>query len=205
VEPALAEDLDHLVVVGEHLGRERRDPVALGDAREVREQDGRDAVPLPRVGDEEGDLRAVLGGPHIRAVGDDRRCRATDGDERESVRVVDIDRPMGHPVQIGRAEEAEPDRFRGESLEELPDLGLVVGANGPDVDGRSATQDDVRFLFVGVGGTDAHAAVVGSVSCHRVAHCCGSAGRRHRGCALLRTPSRAYTGSTVRRTGLGWK
>ena len=91
---------------------ERRDPVLLGDLGEMGEQDRRDPAPLPRVGDQERDLGALVVDPHVGRVGDDRARVAGLGDQPEPIRVVDVDRPRGRPVEVRRAEEAKPDRLR---------------------------------------------------------------------------------------------
>ena len=57
-EARIVEHPEH-AVVGAHDGRrERRDVLPRGGLGEVREQHGRDPVPVPRIGDREGDLRA---------------------------------------------------------------------------------------------------------------------------------------------------
>jgi hypothetical protein len=65
---ALTEHLDHAMVGGEHLGGEGRDTVLLGQARKVREQDRRDASPLPGVRYQERHLRSVLAFPNVGGV-----------------------------------------------------------------------------------------------------------------------------------------
>jgi hypothetical protein len=147
---ALAEDLDHPVIGGHHLGGEGRDPVALGDPCEVGEEDRRDPVTLVRLGDEERDLGAVAGLPRVGGVGDHLGRLAGLRDERIAILVVDIDRPRGHPVEVRRAEEAEHDRLGRDAVEERPDRGSVIGADRADSDRRSVPEDDVDDAVVRV-------------------------------------------------------
>ena len=72
-------------------------PCSSAIAREMGEQDRRDPVPLPRVGDEERHLGPVAAGADVGGVGDDRRRLAADRDEREAVGVVDVDATTASP------------------------------------------------------------------------------------------------------------
>ena len=71
-EPGVVEDLEHAVVVGQDDGRERLDALGRRGLRQMREQDGGDAVALPGVGDGKGDLRPAGRPGDVRAVADDR-------------------------------------------------------------------------------------------------------------------------------------
>ncbi len=170
-EAALPEHVDHPVVVRQHLGGERGDVVHLGDAGEMGEQDRRDPVPLPRVGDEERDLGPVIAGADVGGVGDDRL--AADRHEREPVRVVDVDGPLRHPVERRGPEEAEPDRLRRERLQELADLRLVVGAYRADANRRPIAQHDVCLALARIRRAHAHVASVGLQRDHPIGCCYG--------------------------------
>ena len=128
---ALAKHLDHAMVRRQNLGGEGRDSVLLGQAREVREQDRRDASPLPGVRDQERHLRSGLALPNVGGVRDDRGWRAALGDQREAVGVVDVERPRRDPVEIGYAEEPKRDRLGRDLLQKRADRGLVVAAHRP--------------------------------------------------------------------------
>ncbi len=52
-KPALAEDVDHAEVLGEHLGEEQRDVVLFGDLGEMGQQERAEALALEAVGDRE--------------------------------------------------------------------------------------------------------------------------------------------------------
>jgi len=153
---AAPEHLDHPMVGREHLGRERADAVLLGDCRQMREQDRGDPPSLPRVRDQECDLgtprRVARAEPDVRCVGDDPPRRARLDDQREAVGVIDVDRPVGDPVEVDCSEEPEGDRLLGDAVEKRPDRGLVVEACRPDVDGRPVGQRDLRLALGGVCG-----------------------------------------------------
>ena len=70
-EPALAEDLDHPVVLGQHLRLEPADAALFGGLRQMREQRRGDAHALHLVGHRERHLGPVLGGRAVGRVGDD--------------------------------------------------------------------------------------------------------------------------------------
>ena len=144
-EPALAEDVDHAVVVGKNLGHKGRDAVLLGHLREVGQQDGRDAATLPGIGHQEGDLGPGRVDPHIYGVRHDRSGSAALDDQAEPVRIIDVHRPLGGPVDVGGAEEAEADRLGRDGLEEGPDRRTIVGPDRPDVDRRAVPEDDLRL------------------------------------------------------------
>ena len=67
-EPALAEDLDHAVVLRQHLCLEHRDTLLLGRLGEMREQDRAKPLPLNGIGDLEGDLRPIGAGAFVDRV-----------------------------------------------------------------------------------------------------------------------------------------
>jgi len=89
------------MVVRQDLGRERRDALLLGDLRQVSEQDRRDPVLLPSVGDEECKLSRMGAEPHVGSVSDDLRGLAGDGHEPEAIGVVDLDRPSRKRGTVG--------------------------------------------------------------------------------------------------------
>jgi hypothetical protein len=152
-EAALAEDLDHAVVLRHHLGEEGLDPVLLGDLGEVGEQDRPQPLALELVGDREGDLGAAGAGADVGAVAD----RAAAGvvrpaglaarrDEAVAPRVVDFAELARRGGQVARpGEEAERARVGPEPLEQLQQRRLVPAADRPQVDGGPVPQHDVRF------------------------------------------------------------
>src|SRR5450755_905652 len=75
---------------------------------------------------------------------------AADRDERKAVGVVDVNRPRGSPVDARPAEEPKHHRLVRERREECPDCGLVVGSNGPDVQGRAVAEHDVGLAVAGI-------------------------------------------------------
>ena len=120
-EAAVAEDVDHAVVVRQHLGGEDRDALLLRRGRELAEHDRRDAVALPaRRRRRTPPRRARRSSADVGAVRDDLLSRAGRRDERVAVGVVDVDRPLRDPVDVRHAEEAQADRLQRERLEEGP-------------------------------------------------------------------------------------
>jgi hypothetical protein len=61
-EAGLAQHLEHPVVLRVHPRDERRDPGHLGELGEVRQQDGRDPVPLPRITAKASSARLAVSG-----------------------------------------------------------------------------------------------------------------------------------------------
>ena len=95
-----------------HLGGERRDAVLLGHGGEMGQEDRRDPVPLPFVRDQEGHLGARRVDPDVGGVGQDAPRDAGLGHQGKAIGIVDVQRPRGHPIEIGSAEEPEADRLR---------------------------------------------------------------------------------------------
>ena len=140
-EARIVEHPEH-AVVGAHDGRrERRDVLPRGGLGEVCEQHGRDPVPVPRIGDREGDLRAARP-PDVGAVADDRVVRASHGEQRQPVR--GRGGLVRRPGEVhAPAEEAEPARLLRQRAEERAQPRLVLGRRGPHVDGRAIPEHDV--------------------------------------------------------------
>ncbi len=146
-EAALAEYVDHPVVVRQHLRDEGRDPLLLGYLGEMGQEGRGDPASLPRVGDEERDLGSVGVDSYVRGMGDDVGGIAGLGDQPEAIEVVDIGRPAGRPVEVGGAEEAERDRFRRQRVQKRADSGAVVRPDRAHAHGRSVAQDDVGLAL----------------------------------------------------------
>ena len=136
VEGALAgvaggrEHGQHRVVLGEHVGLQRRDSESQGARRQVLEQQGADALAASVVGDEEGHL--VAGRGHRLRRGEPDQPAVPLGDQSQRLRigehVVDV-RVGGMP---GHAEEPHPDRLVGHLLVQLVQRGAVTGPQRPD-------------------------------------------------------------------------
>jgi hypothetical protein len=139
-EAGLAQHLEHPVVLRVHPRDERRDPRGLGELGEVRQQDGRDPVPLPRIGDREGQLGTFDGLGDEAGVGDDRIVAASDGHESGAER----DHLIGRAVDVdAEAEEAKPARLLRQSAEEGGHAVHVCGDDGAQVEGGAVAQDDI--------------------------------------------------------------
>src|SRR5205823_11868481 len=95
-----------------------------------------------------GHLGVVGSLAHVSGVGDDRLRRPGLDDERIPIGVVDVDRPLDDPPEVGHPEEAKSDRLLRETLQKGPDPRLIVRAYRPDVDRRAVPQYDVRLALV---------------------------------------------------------
>jgi hypothetical protein len=70
-EAALAEDVEHLVVLGQHVGLEDGNPVFVRRLGEALEQQRPKAAALVRVRDREADLGPIVGGAVVARLADD--------------------------------------------------------------------------------------------------------------------------------------
>ena len=146
-EPAVAEHLDHLVVLGQHLGAEDLDPELAGRLGDLAEQDRAQPLFLHGVGDLHGHLgplrpvRLTLEAD----VADHPAVAAAGGHQPVAAVVVDLGRPLDGLVDVGRAGEvpqpATPVRQAAEQ-QPLHRLG-VVGPGRPDPHRRAVPQHDV--------------------------------------------------------------
>ena len=119
--------------------------MTVGDLGQVCEEDRRYAAVLPRVSDHERDFRLMLIDAHIRGVGHQHRRIPGDDHQAEPVRVVDVERPSGRPLDARRAKEPKADRVGGQPLKERPHRRAVLHANRTHVDRRSIAQGNVRL------------------------------------------------------------
>lgn len=156
----VGEDLDHLVVGGEHLRGEAPDVPLARDGRDVFEEGGGDAASLVRVLDEEGDLGLVgrSRGGHAAVVdavvadGGDELAAHGRGEAHPVDEVV-----VGEPVDVLRGEprvgreEAVVLRLVRHLLVEADQPVGVVGGDGPDARGAAVPEDHVRLPVIGIG------------------------------------------------------
>ncbi len=167
----VGEDLDHLAVGGQHLGREPADAPLAGDRADVLEEGGGDSAALVGVLDEEGHLGLVGGGGGGPAVGADPvvadgadELLADGRREADPVHVVVVREAVhvavGQPG-VGR-EEAVVLRLVGDLLVEADQPARVLRGDRPDPGGAAVTQDDVRFPVGRVRGVrrGGHAAIL---------------------------------------------
>ncbi len=153
-EPGAAEDPDHRVVVGQDEGAEGVDPERPGVRGEVLEQPGTDTVPLIGIGHCECDLGGFAAG--LLAV------VAADADDD----VVALDHE-GHPVGVVEhgevlelirieallhTEEPVVHALAGHARQQAVQSVAVVRADGPQANGRTVFEEDVRLPLGGVAG-----------------------------------------------------
>ena len=84
------------------------------------------------------------------------------GDKGEPIGVVDVNRPVDHPVQVRSPEEAECNRVLRQSVEERTDRLAVISADRANVCGRAVAQCDVRFALARIPAHGADSAESGS-------------------------------------------
>jgi hypothetical protein len=147
----VAEDLDHLDVLGQHLGHEPVDAVLAAGLREVLEEELGDAATLVRVLDQERHLGLTRGHD---VVAPDRDHPARHGEhERDPVVVVDGAEPGDVTLgQLGhRGEEAEVLRLVGHPVVEADQQLLVIGADRPQVRRVAVAEQDVGLPVGRVG------------------------------------------------------
>ena len=114
---------------------------------DVREQDRRDALALPFVGYQECNLGTLPVDPHVTRVGDHHRRRSTDRDQPVAVGVVDLQSPVGGPLEVGGAKETKHDRLTRDSEQKPVDRIAVAVADRAHVDRRPVVQNDVGFTI----------------------------------------------------------
>jgi hypothetical protein len=143
LEAGVGEHADHGAVLGQHLRGEAAYAGGPGGGREVLEQEGADAVPPERVGDQEGDLGLVaeaLGGGQAHQG---TALPQTEGEHLPAVvlgqQVVDVGvagRPAG-------AEEAEPQALQPDLVVQGEERVAVGEAEGADDTHGAVGQQDV--------------------------------------------------------------
>ena len=140
---AVAEHLDHLVVLGQHLGIEHLDADLVGRLGELAEQDRAEPIALHGVGDLQGHLRplGMIGLALEAGVADHPAVGAGGGDQPVAAVVVDLGGPLDGLLQVGEAgEEAQPAALVGQALQQLLDRGRVGAPGRPHVHGRAVPQ-----------------------------------------------------------------
>ena len=156
---AVAEHLDHLVVLGQHLGIQHLDADLVGRLGELAEQDRAEPIALHGVGDLQGHLRplGMIGLALEAGVADHSAVGAGGGDQPVAAVVVDLGGPLDGLLQVGEAgEEAQPAALVGQAPQQLLDRGRVGAPGRPHVHGRAVPQDDVGLPMPGIGGHGHH-------------------------------------------------
>ncbi len=145
-EAALPEDLDHAVVLGQHLRLEDRDLRIGGRLGQVGEQDRPQPATLHLVRDRECRLRAIGAGAHVDGMGHRLGFRARGGQQAEPVPVVDIERPGDGVGGAGRGrEEPKRPRLTREVIEELAQPPLIVAAHRANRERGAVAKHDIRL------------------------------------------------------------
>jgi hypothetical protein len=157
-EPAVAEDVDHLVVLGQHLGVEDLDPDLVGGLGELAEQDRAQPLALHGVGDLQAHLGPLgMAGLTLEAgVADHPAVAAGHRDQAVPVVVVDLGGPPDGLVQVGVAgEEAQPPAPVGQALEQPLHRRRVRAPDRPDVDGGAVPEHHIGHPVRGIGAAPA--------------------------------------------------
>ena len=94
--------------------------------------------------------------PDVGAVRNDRVVRSRSGDKRVAIGVVDIDRPVGNPIEVGDAEEADHQRRRSRSPRRTRGAPPVARLHRPDVDARAVTERNIDDIGDGICGRLRH-------------------------------------------------
>jgi hypothetical protein len=210
-EPALGEDVEHPIVLAQHVGLELGDAVGAGEHDQVLEQQRAQATALERVPDREGHLGAVRGPRRVVrdgvAGGGDDALLVVEPERRHQRRTPNEVllrelRELGLGESLLHAEEAEVDRFGAELGEAPRQLGAVVGADGADADRPPVAQNAVGGVVLPAAGHRR-----GTIGGGAPAVPGGTAGpkraRRLRGPSLLRRSARLERagGATRRHRG----
>ena len=154
MEAALAEHLDHAVVVREHVRDERRDAVGVRDAGEALQEQGADTMALRVVRDRERHLGPVAAERRVHPVADEPRSG-----HGHDVDVGMVEEPEQHPVGIcRRAEEPQTNVVASEIvIERVQRRG--VGRLGAAQRHDGAVTQDLFFdhaATLGAGSPTAH-------------------------------------------------
>ena len=123
----MTKDLDHPVVDRQHLSRERLNPVAPGNLRQLHEQCRGDPLALQLVGDQERHLGARAAATDVGGVGGDPRLLASLSDKGEPIGVVDVNSPVDHQSKFG-----------------LPSSGMRSVLDRPSRNARIASRSSAR-------------------------------------------------------------
>ena len=152
---AVAEHLQHPVVLRQDERRERVDVAGARGGREVAEQDRRHASALQLVRDGERHLRASPTHVDRHRMGDDPLLLTDGRHETEAVDVVDVGGPRRGLLEVAAAgEEAEPARLGRKRLQEAEEAVAVRGADGANPDRGAVAQGDVGLELSGIRGGD---------------------------------------------------
>ena len=152
-ETALGENLEHPVVVAQHVGLELDDSGRPRDAAEMVEQNRADTASLMLVEYGEGDLGARRSRGDIAADADEALVGA--GAQRRHQRDVGDEVDFGEAYEVLLAqrtlqsEEAMVDRVLAHVAEVIEQAFLVVGADTADMDRTAIAQDLVRGVISG--------------------------------------------------------
>src|ERR1700730_1052046 len=127
---AVAEDLDHAVVLGHHVGLEDGDAGRRGGLRQLAKQDGAQAVSLDGVGHRERDLGTSGTGGWVEAVPDYDLRLPVQRQEAETLPVVHVEEGRGQRGHLlDCVEEPEDLRLLGEARQEARQR-ILVGRHG---------------------------------------------------------------------------
>ena len=161
LEAGVAEDVDHRVVLVEHLGLEPGEPGARGDPGQALEEQRADAPALVGVVDEEGHLGAAAD-PHggVAAHADDPRVLPLPDDREQAEAVARL--PRAHELDhaagdVGdRAHESHLERLARDRAHEGLDGRDVLGPGAPQEDGLPVAQKDVLAVLAPLGDDPEH-------------------------------------------------
>ncbi len=145
-EAGLAEHADHPVIARVHVGDERLDPVAFRDTRQMGEEDGGDAAPVPSVRHLERDLGAIGRLARVLGVRDDLLRRARRGDEPDAARRLG-GMLRGALKVHARRQEAQPARVLRHPGEQRAQPFQVVRAHRPYPQSRTVAEGDIDWLY----------------------------------------------------------
>src|SRR5262245_54956927 len=146
------EDVEHAVVLREHVRLELLEAARGGGLEEAIEEDAAQAVPLPSILDEEGNFghSLVLGRAFVAY---DRDENAVDlGDEGQAIPIVDVGevvRPLGRQGRQA-PEKTQVHRLGAEPSRKLHEPGLIARPDWPDVNDRAVGEADVALEFTRV-------------------------------------------------------
>ena len=147
-EAALGEDLEHPVVVAQHVGLELGDSGRARDASKMVEENRADTASLMLVEYGEGDFRTGRSRGDVAADADEAFVAARAQGRHQGDVAREVDFGEAYEVLIGQrmlqSEETMVDRVLTHVAEVIEQPILVVGADGADMDRAAVTQDLVR-------------------------------------------------------------
>jgi hypothetical protein len=144
-EAGIAEDADHPMVLGQHLGIEDRHVLVASRLRQMAEEDRPQPMALVLVGDRHADLGAVARSlPEVLSAAHHPFLIAEQRQDRQMVDMVDVDRTTRLLGDIDRlGPEPESSTLVGQADEVVLDAMEVILRSRTDVDGGAVSQDDV--------------------------------------------------------------